>query len=66
VYPVPSARCWSLIARIGTGTPFYVGTSDLVVTGAGELYLGINDDTLSGNSGALTVNIKIGALPPPP
>lgn len=66
MYPVPSAKCWSLIARIGTGTPFYVGTSRLIVTGAGELYLGINIDNPSGNSGAWTVNIKIGGLPPTP
>jgi hypothetical protein len=66
VFPIPSAPCWSLIARIGNGQPFYVGTSDLVMTGPGELYLGVNGDDMGGNSGAWTVNIKIGALPPSP
>jgi len=65
VFPIPAAPCWSLIARIGNGKPFYVGTSDLVMTGPGELFLGVNGDDMSGNSGAWTVNIKIGALPPP-
>jgi len=65
-FPAPSQPCWSLIARIGNGPPFEVGPATLVVPGSGELYLGINDDSVSGNSGSWTVNIKIGALPPPP
>lgn len=64
-YPAPALPCFSLIARIGTGAPFEVGTSALVTTGSGVLYLGINDDSFSGNSGSWTVNIKLGGLPPP-
>jgi hypothetical protein len=55
----------SLIARIGNGPPFEVGTSALVTaTRSGVLYVGINDDTFSGNSGSWNVNIKLGGLPP--
>jgi hypothetical protein len=65
-FPAPSLPCYSLIARIGNGTPFEVGTSALVTaTSSGVLYVGINDDTFSGNSGSWTVNIKLGGLPPP-
>jgi hypothetical protein len=65
-FPAPNLHCWSLIARIGNGTPFEVGSSVLVTAGSGVLYLGINDDSFSGNGGGWAVNIKIGGLPPPP
>jgi hypothetical protein len=65
-FPAPQLPCWSLIARIGSGPPFEVGTSALVTVGSGVLYLGINGDSFSGNSGSWTVNIKIGGLPPAP
>jgi AAA ATPase domain len=63
-FPAPYLPCWSLIARIGSGPPFEVGTSTLITVGSGILYLGINGYSFSGNSGSWTVNIKIGALPP--
>jgi hypothetical protein len=64
-FPAPDLPCWSLVARIGTGPPFEVGTSNLAVASAsGLLYLGVNDGDFSDNSGSWTVNIKIGGLPP--
>jgi len=64
-YPAPGLPCYSLIARIGNGAPFEVGTSDLVSNATtGVLYLGINDNNVSGNSGSWTANIKLGGLPP--
>jgi len=66
-FPGLDLPCWSLIARIGNGTPFEVGTSTLVTAGAsGTLYLGVNDDNFADNSGSWTVNIKLGGLPPSP
>lgn len=65
-FPALTLPCWSLVARIGTGAPFEVGTSTLVITGSGTLYLGVNDDNFSDNSGSWTVNIKLGGLPPSP
>ncbi len=63
-FPAPSLPCYSLIARIGDGTPFEVGTSTLITNAApGVLYLGINDNSVSGNSGTWNVKIKLGGLP---
>ena len=56
-YPVPTALCGTLIAKIGNGRPFVLGTNGLPVTMMlnGRLMLGINDDILEDNSGAFTV-----------
>ncbi len=62
-FPAPQLPCWSLIARIGNGQPFEVGTSILATAATGRLYLGVNDDSFSGNTGIWTVKIKIGGLP---
>jgi hypothetical protein len=62
-FPAPQLPCWSLIARIGNGQPFEVGTSILVTATSGRLYLGVNDDSFSGNIGIWAVKIKIGGLP---
>jgi hypothetical protein len=63
-FPAPGLPCYSLIARIGNGTPFEVGTSALITAAAsGVLFLGINDNSFSGNSGSWNVKIKLGGLP---
>jgi serine/threonine protein kinase len=62
-FPAPKLPCWSLIARIGNGRPFEVGTSALVTATTGLLFLGVNDDSFSGNTGIWAVKIKIGGLP---
>jgi hypothetical protein len=59
-FPAPTLPCFSLIARIGDGTPFEVGTSSLVTTDSGVLYLGINDNSVAGNTGSWTIKIKPG------
>jgi len=42
----PGLRKYSLIGRIGNGSPFYVGMSyDGYASGSGPLYLGLNDCT---------------------
>jgi len=62
-FPAPQLPCWSLIARIGNGPPFEVGTSILVIATTGRLYLGVNSDSFSSNTGIWTAKIKIGSLP---
>jgi hypothetical protein len=65
-FPAPHLPCLSLIAEIGGGPPFEVGTSAVVITGRGRLYLGVNASNFSGSSGSWTVNMKIGGAPPSP
>jgi len=64
---------WSLIGYIGTSAPpstgpisppvvFEVGSSDsFTAATSGELYLGFNDNTFSGNTGQYQAVIKVGA-----
>ncbi len=47
---VPSAACWSLIGRVGSGPVFAVGSTYDGTPGAGTLYLGVNDDVFGDNS----------------
>jgi PA-IL-like protein len=64
-FPAPDLACWSLVARIGNGPVFEIGTSALTTaTASGRLHLGVNDGDFSDNSGSWTVSIKIGGLPP--
>jgi hypothetical protein len=67
-FPAPRLACWSLIARIGSGPPFEVGTpGHFFAAATGRLYLGINGGSLADVTGAWAVNIeKGGGLPPEP
>lgn len=58
--PMPDRNAAALIGKIGAnGDPFFIGgsTQAIRVRGAGRLFLGINDDYLQDNSGALRVVI---------
>lgn len=62
-YPVPSAGVGALIGKIGmNGRPFLVGAGNRPITmpASGPLWLGVNDDNFSDNSGAFTVTITRG------
>jgi hypothetical protein len=58
-YPIPDQVAGILIGRIGErGVPFGIGDRmSFVSPDGGDLYLGINDDDLSDNSGAFTIRI---------
>jgi WD domain, G-beta repeat len=60
VFPAPTLPCWSLVARIGNGPPFEVGSSTLVITTSGRLYLGLNAGSFSHNVGSWLVFMSIG------
>jgi hypothetical protein len=63
-WTAPGLPCWSLIGRIGNGTPFFIGDSArLNIKTPGELYLGVNDETglFGDNSGSWTVQVTPGA-----
>ena len=57
--PVPGAAIGALVGRIGQGRPFVVAThnNSVRVTESGRLYLGVNDDVLTDNSGAFQVMV---------
>lgn len=62
---MPDANAYSLIGRIGNGTPFYVGPEYYGPANAsGVLYLGMNDvpGVFGDNSGGLTVVPEPSAL----
>ncbi len=59
--PLPQTPAGALIGRIGnSGRPFGIGQgpANLTMPGSGRLYLGINDDTVSDNSGQYEVHIR--------
>lgn len=59
-YPVPEANPHSLIARIGSGDPFMVGSGRTAVAArSGYLYLRINDYLLNDNHGKLSVKVTL-------
>jgi large repetitive protein len=57
-FPMANTPCWSLIARIGGGAPFYIGNSlTFPAQAGGALDIGINDDFLGDNQGSWSASI---------
>jgi hypothetical protein len=61
--PLPGTLAGALIGRVGNSQPFGIGdqTAPLRMPAAGRLYLSVNDDELSDNSGAFQVTVSPGA-----
>jgi Ca2+-binding EF-hand superfamily protein len=59
--PMPNHPAGALIARVGNGSPIFLGdtTGARNVTTGGRLYLSVNDDHLADNSGQLRVTITV-------
>lgn len=59
--PMPAVLAGALIGRIGNGAPFAIGNQSLPLPmpGDGPLWLGINDDQVSDNSGQLVVRVIV-------
>ncbi len=59
--PMPGVLAGALIGRIGNGAPFAIGNQGvpLPMTGEGPLWLGINDDAVGDNTGAIVVRIVV-------
>lgn len=59
--PMPNHPAGSLIARVGTGAPIFLGdtTGARNVTTGGRLYLSVNDDHLADNSGQFRVTVTV-------
>ena len=58
--PVPAMAPGGLIARVGGGAPFAIGsnTQPITMPANGRLYLGVNLDQVADNSGAFIVSIR--------
>lgn len=58
-YPVRAMPAGGLIARIGNGRPFAVGSTKMPIPmeASGRLFLGINDDNFGDNGGSFEVRI---------
>ncbi len=57
--PLPKALAGALIGRIDSGQPFGIGNqTSIVAPASGLLYLGINDDVVSDNSGQFQVTLS--------
>ncbi|MFC9629356.1 hypothetical protein ACFTY8_08680 [Streptomyces mirabilis] len=56
-FPLPGVPAWSLVARIGNGPWHYIGEGPTTLVGSGELYLAVNDEFNSDNSGSFTATI---------
>ena len=59
-FPAPTLPCWSLIGKIGaSGATFEVGTSlSETATSSGDLYLGINDNYPTDNTGSWSATVN--------
>jgi hypothetical protein len=58
---IPTANAGALIARIGDGPAFLIGSEEWSqrVSRSGRLYLGVNDDHLADNRGEFRVQLSI-------
>lgn len=73
-WPAPTLACWSLIGKIGAGSPFQIAVAtSFRVARDGELFVGINDNDLADNSGTWAVTTRVtpaatptGSTAPPP
>ncbi len=65
--PLPRTLAGALIGRIGNGRPFGIGSqTSLTMPAAGQLFLGVNDDSLNDNQGEFHVQVQTvggGAVP---
>ena len=56
---MPNVNAGGLIGRVGNGRPFAIGNqSSVPMPNQGLLYLAVNDDELSDNTGAFVVQLS--------
>ncbi len=59
-FAAPGLRCWSLVGRVGSGSPFTVWTgTSFTARSGGTLWLGVNDDYFGDNSGAWSAGVTV-------
>lgn len=59
-FAVPEVGVGALVARVGNGAPFPIGSNSAPITmpNDGRLFLGVNDDNHGDNSGAFAVVVR--------
>lgn len=56
---LPRTLAGALIGRIGNGTPFGIGSQTTITApAAGQLFLGVNDDSYGDNTGSFQVSVS--------
>lgn len=66
VMAAPGLPCYGLVAKVGSGKPFFIGNTKTISQSAGgRLYLSINDDFFADNSGSWHSSVAIGGAPSP-
>lgn len=58
--PAPELLAGAVIGRVGNGRPFPIGAGPVTINapGSGRLYVGINDDVMTDNTGNFEVHIQ--------
>ncbi len=57
--PLPRSLAGALIGRVGNGKPFGIGSqTSVTMPASGQLFLGINDDSLTDNQGEFQVQVQ--------
>lgn len=54
----PNLKLWSLIAEIGGGPWQEIGSGPTTIDGSGEVYLAVNDDDFTDNSGSWSADVQ--------
>lgn len=58
-FTAPGLHCFSLVGNIANGTPFQVGSNNSILAASGRLYLGVNDNVFTDNSGSWSATVTI-------
>lgn len=65
-YTLPGVNCWALVARVGNGNPFLVGSDwEGIATNNGKLYVGINHAPPLTSSGSYHIQVIHNPIPAP-
>src|SRR4051812_14052707 len=59
-WPAAGISCWSLIAKVGSTAPIFVGSDQTFTANAdGPLFLGVNDNFVRDNSGSWDAQVTV-------
>ena len=64
-FVAPGLPRFSLVARVGSGSPVFVGRGPTAISGIGELYLAFNDNYYPDDTGGFTATATVWAVDGP-